>query len=47
MSVTTTTSKEDIPIVNIPVGSSVSSGIKMLQTSSPVVVKAEIKRPEL
>ena len=46
LSVTTTTGKEDIPVASIPVGSSVSSGTKMLQISSPVVLKAEIKTIE-
>ena len=47
LSVTTTTGKEDIPVASIPVGSSVSSGVKMLQVnSSSAILKAEIKTME-
>ena len=46
LSVTTSTGKEDIPIANIPVGSTVSSGIKLLQSNSNII-KAEIKPVEM
>lgn len=42
LSVITTEGKEDIPIASIPVGSSVSSGSKMLKFKNPTVVKAEL-----
>ena len=42
LAVITTTGKELVPVSAVAVGSSVSSGIKVLQEKNPTVVKAEV-----
>ena len=44
LTVSTTNGKHEIPIADIPVGSSVSSGAKILDDKNFVVVKAEVMR---
>ena len=42
LSVVTETGRGFVPVANVPIGSSASAGVKMLEEKSPVVIKAEV-----